>query len=403
MKKLIVFFLAVFASVSAMAQGGNTGDGGADGDYISLAKKIAGLEKKSENFNLFVNYTASYQQTLNPYSAAFRAKALRLEIKGSFGEHLSYRFRHRLNGSGAPSSEDNFAKATDMAMVGWRFNPKFEILGGKICQFWGGFEYDENPMYIYEYCDLLDRMDIFFGGVALVYHPVPSQEFVFNVTNTFSGKFADEFGANAKLALGGLNKPLVGTNYPFTYILNWNGSFLDGIVKTRWAVGSSSLAKGDGSAANSPGELRSYLAYLGQMLHLPTFQFYVDAYLNHEDLDRTRIASELFLPAGSNNYLQNVDYASFVAKANWQFAPKWNFIGKLMYETASTTDFKNFRRSLGYVACFEYYPMDDQDLCFFLAYIRKHRSFSAECGLPAALAVGVNRAELGIMYRIKAY
>ena len=137
------------------------------------------------------------------------------------------------------------------------------------------------------------------------------------------------------------------------------------------------------------------------MLHLPKFQFYVDAYLTHEDLDRTRIASELFCPAGS--YLLNVDYASFVAKANRQFAPKWNFIGKFMYETASTADFNNFRRSLGYVTCMEYYPMDDQDLCFFLAYIRKDRSFSQECGLPATLARPVNRAELGIMYRIKAY
>ena len=401
MKKLIVFCLAVFAAVSAMAQGGNTGDGGADGDYISLAKKIAGLEKKSENFNLFVNYTASYQQSINPYSAAFRAKALRLEIKGTFGEHISYRFRHRLNGSGVPRSEDNFASATDMAMVGWRFNDRFEILGGKICQYWGGFEYDENPMYIYEYCDLLDRMDIFFGGVAFVYHPIPSQEFVFNVTNTFNGKFEDDYGTNAVSAGG--NYRLKGLNYPFSLILNWNGSFLDGRFKTRWAAGSSALAKGTRTPGTDVilGEQYTYLVYLGQMLHLPRFQFYVDAYLNHEGLDRTRIASELLCPAGT--YLLNVDYASFVAKANWQFAPKWNFIGKLMYETASTTDYRNFRTSLGYVGCFEYYPVDDQDLCFFLAYVRKDRRLSAECGLPAALAAGVNRAELGIMYRIKAY
>ena len=137
------------------------------------------------------------------------------------------------------------------------------------------------------------------------------------------------------------------------------------------------------------------------MLHLPTFQFYLDAYFNHEDLDRTRIASDLFCTPGT--YLPNVDYASFVAKANWQFAPKWNFIGKVMYENASTEDFRNFRTSLGWVGCFEYYPMDDQDLCFFLAYIRKDRSFSQECGLPAALAGTMSRAELGIMYRIKAY
>ena len=401
MKKLLVFCLAVLAAVPAMAQGGNTGDGGADGDYISLAKKIAGLEKKSENFNLFVNYTAAYQQSLDPYNAAFRAKALRLEIKGKFGDHLSYRFRHRLNGSGAARSEDNFAAATDMAMVGWRFNDKFEIQGGKLCQYWGGFEYDENPMYIYEYCDLLDRMEIFFGGVAFVYNPWPSQEFVFNITNTFTGKFADEYVPAAKLVAGAENHPLTGLNYPFTYIFNWNGSFLDGILKTRWAVGSSSLAKGTGAAGSYPGELRTYLAYLGQMLHLPTFQFYLDTYFNHEDLDRTRIASDLFCTPGT--YLPNVDYASFVAKANWQFAPKWNFIGKVMYENASTEDFRNFRTSLGWVGCFEYYPMDDQDLCFFLAYIRKDRSFSQECGLPAALAGTMSRAELGIMYRIKAY
>lgn len=99
---------------------------------------------------------------------------MRFEIKGNLTDKIFYRQRHRLNRSNAAKGEDNFAKATDFMMVGYHLNDKLTFLGGKMGQIWGGYEYDENPMYIYQYSDLLDHMDIFHTGFVASYKPVPT-------------------------------------------------------------------------------------------------------------------------------------------------------------------------------------------------------------------------------------
>ena len=83
--------------MAAFAQGHNTGAGGCDGNYESLAARVLNLEKKTEGFNMYLNYAASYQMSEadGDWASAFRAKQLRLEFKGQFGEHLTYRLRHR--------------------------------------------------------------------------------------------------------------------------------------------------------------------------------------------------------------------------------------------------------------------------------------------------------------------
>lgn len=394
MKKLMLSAVAALVAVAAFAQGGNTGDGGYDGDYKSLAERLLKLEKKTDGFNLYLNYGASYQESISgkDISGAFRAKQLRLEIKGTFGNHLSYRFRHRLNKSNAAMSEENFAKATDIMLVGWRFNDKFAIQAGKMCQWWGGFEFDENPMYIYQYSDLLDNMDNFLAGVAFIYNPVPSQEFVVNITNAYSGTFANEYGAHAKTAAG---ESLSAAAHPLSYILNWNGSFLGGMLKTRWSAGT--YIQADKEAADGTKTLLTdKLVYLGQSLNFDKFQIYFDYMGNFEDLDRMRIATGTL----GGDYQTDVHYNSFITKANWQFAPGFNLMGKFMYETTSTPQMKDLRTALGYIGSLEYYPMKDQDLRFFLAYVGRSYKFSSALAMPA---YSTHRIELGLMYRIKCY
>ena len=400
MKRLMLSAVAAIAAVTASAQGGNTGYGGPDGDYKARAERILNLEKKTEGFNLYLNYAGSFQQTLDPLTSAFRAKQFRLEIKGQFGDHLTYRFRHRLNKSNAAMSEENFAKATDIMLLGWRFNDKFAIQAGKMCQWWGGFEFDENPMYIYQYSDLLDCMDNFLTGVAFIYNPIPSQEFVVNITNSYSGKFADEYGAGARIQ-GSLDQ-LTAADTPLCYILNWNGSFFGGIFKTRWSVGSYTQAHrlhADGDVVSGK-DLHDRLLYLGQSLNFKKFQVYFDYMGNYEQLDRMRIASDLLCESGT--YLDNVRYDSYVAKANWQFLPRFNLMGKFMYETAGRFGLDPFRVSKGYVASLEFYPQADQDLRFFLACAGKDWEFRGN-GNPASRGERFNRIELGFMYRIKCY
>ena len=398
-------FAALAMTMGANAQGNNIGMGGGDGDIQSIHERITKLEKKNDMFNLYFNYAASFQAEHNSLSdewgTKFANKQLRLEIKGNLTDKLYYRLRHRLNKATDAKGEDNFAKATDIMMVGYNFNDKLSISGGKMCQIWGGFEFDENPMYIYQYSDMVDNMDNFMAGVTLSYKPIPTQEIAVEISNAYNGKFADEYGDEAVVVNKDEAKALQKSKNPLTYIINWNGSFFDGKLNTRWAWGLQTQTKGK----------YSRMLTLGQQLNLPKFQWYFDYMGAFDDLDRLRIATNELrdklvdaVGAGIGNaYLGKVHYNSFITKANWQFAPSWNLMLKGMYETASVTkmeQFKNYRKSFGYMGSIEYYPAKQQDFRLFLAYVGRKFDYSTKCGLKD---YNTDRIELGFMYRIKAY
>ena len=398
-----MMFAALAMTMGANAQGNNIGMGGGDGDIQSIHERITKLEKKNDMFNLYFNYAASFQAEHNSLSdewgTKFANKQLRIEIKGNLTDKLYYRLRHRLNKATDAKGEDNFAKATDIMMVGYNFNDKLSISGGKMCQIWGGFEFDENPMYIYQYSDMVDYMDNFMAGVTVSYKPIPTQEIAVEISNSYNGKFADEYGDEAVVVNNDEAHALQKSKNPLTYIINWNGSFFDGKLNTRWAWGLQTQAKG---------KYRRMLT-LGQQLNLPKFQWYFDYMGAFDDLDRLKIATNELRDASvggdapGNVYLGKVHYNSFITKANWQFAPSWNLMLKGMYETASVTkmeQFKNYRKSFGYMGSIEYYPAKQQDFRLFLAYVGRKYDYSTKCGLKD---YNTDRIELGFMYRIKAY
>lgn len=398
-----MMFAALAMTMGANAQGNNIGMGGGDGDIQSIHERITKLEKKNDMFNLYFNYAASFQAEHNSLSdewgTKFANKQLRIEIKGNLTDKLYYRLRHRLNKATDAKGEDNFAKATDIMMVGYNFNDKLSISGGKMCQIWGGFEFDENPMYIYQYSDMVDYMDNFMAGVTVSYKPIPTQEIAVEISNSYNGKFADEYGDEAVVVNNDETHALQKSKNPLTYIINWNGSFFDGKLNTRWAWGLQTQAKGK----------YSRMLTLGQQLNLPKFQWYFDYMGAFDDLDRLKIATNELRDAlvdgdaPGNIYLGKVHYNSFITKANWQFAPSWNLMLKGMYETASVTkmeQFKNYRKSFGYMGSIEYYPAKQQDFRLFLAYVGRKYDYSTKCGLKD---YNTDRIELGFMYRIKAY
>lgn len=402
MKKSIMMTLALALSMGMAAQDEH-GYGTTD-NVKSLSEEVLKLQKHNDMFNVYVNYSFSYREEQDSrddeWAGAFKVKQLRLEIKGNLTDKLYYRFRHRLNKSHAVQSQDNFLKATDFMMVGYHATDKLSIEAGKMCQMWGGFEFDENVAYIYQFSDMVDNMDHFHSGVTVSYKPVESQELVLQVTNANNAKLEDEYGEGA-VAIegdGSTYRALEKANHPLTYILNWNGSFLDGKLKTRWSWGSQNIAKHKYS---------NYL-FLGQELCLPRVQWYVDYMGAWDGIDRLLIASRELGEAAATDvtgprYFSNVHYNSFVSKLNWQFAPQWNLMLKGMYETASVAKietYKNFRKSFGYFAAVEYYPVKSQDLRVMLSYIGRKFDYSDRCGLAD---YNTNRIELGFMCRLKLY
>ena len=400
MNKTLLTCALLTASLTASAQNGaNIGMGGSEGDYASLAEKVAKIEKKNDAFNVYFNYAASFKAERNSlvdeWHTGFANKQLRLEIKGNIGDHLFYRFRHRLNKTNEARSQDNFSKATDIMMAGWKFNDKWSVQAGKMCQIWGGFEFDENPMYIYQYSDMVDNMDNFMAGVVVSYKPVPTQEFAVEVSDANNDSFSKVYGAGAASQEENSVRPLTSSRNPLTYIANWNGSFADGMINTRWSWGIQTQAR----------HKYSRMLILGQQLKLDKFQWYVDYMGAWDALDRLGIAtSDLGLNGGGHNlYASDVHYNSFITKVNWQFAPHWNLMLKGMYETASVSKLergKNYRKSFGYMSSVEYYPLKDQDFRVFLAYVGRKYDFSEKSGLKD---YNTNRIELGFMYRIKAF
>ena len=400
-RKTLLCCCLLALSVSMNAQD-NHGYGGDDGHFKSLAEEVTKLKKSNDMFNVYLNTAASaHVETDNEHewSTGFKNKHLRLEIKGNLTDKLYYRFCYRMTNSNVARSEDNFARSTDVVMIGYRFSDKFSVEAGKIFQPFGGYEVDENPIYIYEYSDLTGGLECYLGGVVVNCKPIPTQEFVVGVTNSHNDKFADVYGDNS-LAIEGdgtQNRILEKTRIPLGYSLGWNGSFLNNRLLTRWSWGI------EGEARHK----YSRMLILGQKLNLDRLQWYLDYMYQNDGLDRFGLASrevrDFFPAVGGEVWMSDVHYTSFITKLNWQFAPQWNLMLKGMYETASVTKvdrFKDFRKSYGYVGSVEYYPVKSQDFRVFLAYVGRKVTYKDGVGLDK---YNTNRIELGFKYRIKAY
>ena len=407
MKKRLLEGLMLMAALGVQAQGNNTGMGGEEDKYESLAERVLNIEKKSDMFNVYFNYTAAAQESdeNGSWQSRIAAKELRFEIAGRLTDRISYRFRHRLNKSNAAQKMDNFAKATDLMLVNYKLNDKLELTGGKVCQNWGGFEYDENPMFIYQYSDFGNYMEIFFGGAHVTYKPIPTQEFVLQVTHTDNGTTEDYYGCQPVAIEKGNAEVLEQSRNPFTYIFNWNGNFANNLIQTRWSAGVQTLARGK----------YAKVMMLGQQLTLPHLQWYFDYMERWDDVDRYGFASKELHPemmdlmpvtGDADNigyYFTDFHLRSLVTKARWSFAPKWKLMLKGMYEVADVRNidmFNNYRTALGYFGSLEYYPVKSQDFRIYLAYLGRHYDYSKRCGLKDR---STSRIELGMMYRIKCF
>jgi len=334
------------------------------------------LRKK---FNMYFNFQTSLDAERigeNDLTTKFQARQLRLEVRGDLTERIFYRFRHRLNKLNAAVSLDNLATATDMMYAGFRLNEKWSATVGKMCQAWGGYEFDLNPMNIYEYSDFLQNMDNFMLGAMITYAPNPNHEFNLQITDVRNSNFADLY-ATATATIKESNTPLA-------YIFNWNGNLLDGLVQTRWGAGLQSEADGYTNA----------LVMLGTKLNLPKFQVFLDYMMANDQLDRLNYTP--LSNNGSATPVKDAKYNSFVLKAEYQPAPEWNIFAQGLYETANSSLANNEFKGIGYFAGVEYLPFKEQDLRFFLAYIGRSRDTNS-------VKVDTNRVSVGMMYRIKAF
>ena len=385
MKKLFTLLLVAFCVIGVNAQ------------EKSLYEQISGVKKKTDKFNLYMNMNGSFDamfDTVGFDQGKFNMRQLRIEAKGNVNEWLSYRWRQRLNRpNNGGDMIDNLPTSIDIAGIGVKLGDNFSLFAGKQCAAYGGFEFDANPIEIYEYSDMIEYMSNFMTGINIGYDFLGSQQLNFQVLNSLNGPFTDMYHFTPELMK---TLKLENTKLPLVYTLNWNGNF-GNIFKTRWSASLMSQAK----------DKNLYYYVLGNELTLGNFNIYFDFMLSNDDIDRGGIITDMIgYEDGHNVY--NTSYMSLVTKLNYRFAEKWNVFVKGMYETASVTketetiEKGKYRTSFGYIGGLEYYPMES-NLHFFLTYVGRTYKYEARAtnfNPEDNQDHSTNRVSLGFIYQL---
>lgn len=390
-RKLLIAGLTAFAVTPIFAQ--DLGFQSSNVDEKSIFERVTKLEKKVDWFNLYLNMQGSFNMDLNGgelNEAAFRMDQLRLEMRGNVTDKIYYRYRQRLNRNSEPLELDNMPYAIDYAAVGFHVTDKFSIFAGKQSTMFGGFEFDLNPIEVYQYCDLIDNMNNFMTGVDFAYWVNPEHEFRFQVLNSRNGSFKRLYGV--------VPPGVEMTKAPLGYTLNWNGNFWDNMVKTRWSASIFHEAKKE----------NWYYYALGTQLNLNKFSGFFDFMYSNEDIDRTGIISTIASDNDLTVRALNACYMSLVLNLNYRILPKWNVFFKGSYETANIQKTNqvfekgNYRTSWGYFAGLEYYPMEE-NLHFFATYIGRSYKYTNKARELGAMNNSPQRVEVGFIYQLPVF
>ena len=360
----------------------------------SLFERVSKIEKKQEWFNLYLNMHGSFDTKFNYggekgfNQGAFNMRQFRIEATGKVNDWLWYRWRQRLNrGNDGNDMIDNLPTSIDYAAIGVRFNKHWSLFAGKQGVAYGGFEYDANPIEIYQYSEMIEGMSNFMTGVTLTYDFNPNQQLAFQILDSRNGSQESTYGVN-----------LEKSRLPLVYTLNWNANMCNNKWQTRY---SASVME------EVHGKYMYYLA-LGNLFNFSgKCNMYIDVMSSFEQLDRksviTNITGGKDVYNGHNAF--NTMYNSVVAKVNYRFLPKWNLFVKGMYDMASVVKSKgeltagNYRTTVSYIGGVEYYPMDS-NLHFFLAFVGQSHLFTDRAKSYGNSNYNTQRASVGMIYKL---
>ena len=182
MKRLTVAWLSAFLlSGSALTSYAQTNSPipERDSSSVSLFEYATKIPKRNKVFNLDLEMHAGFNADFfsgKLDEAAFRFRGVKIDVTGEVNDRLFYWYRQTLNGGYEGQALENLNESIEYAYIGYKLNERFTLTAGKQDVFYGGFEYDENPLLIYEYSDMNEYSLCYLTGIGLGYQPNESQE-----------------------------------------------------------------------------------------------------------------------------------------------------------------------------------------------------------------------------------
>jgi len=209
-------------------------------DTTNTYKSLIPIKKQNllKNIDILANMSFNYRiDFLNGelQKARFTFEQFRLEIKGYVTKKIYFRFRHRYTSDFKPTSIDKIIKGVDMAYLRFDVGKRWQLSIGKMFADWGGYEFDANPIDIYQYTDINEYTDLFLSGIGAYVQLTKNHGLSFQLLNTRTATFVELYDTipdiqESKAPLGG--------------VINWRGSFWGGKIRTLWSYSLFAEAKG---------------------------------------------------------------------------------------------------------------------------------------------------------------
>lgn len=335
---------------------------------LITANKVDLLNNVDVIFNTQVGFNSYF--TDGDYTGSkFEVDQFRFEIKGKvYKDKVFFRFRNRYTKSTEVQSTDNLSSAIDLAFIGYNLSERTSIAIGKMTANWGGYEFDMNPIDIYQYNDIVDNSDNFLTGVQFNWKASASHTLSAQILNSRTKSF-DELYQNVP--------DVVEAKFPAALVGNWNGSFADGKFKTIYSFSVFQEATKNGKPVNM------YYTALGNQFRTKKWLFQYDFKWSSEDLDRTGIVSSIIPNTLLNHAAENVYYIEHWLRMVYSLNEQWKISAIGMVSSAYWKDIPNdvanstkVRTAWGIIPTVEFYPIKNYNLKFFATYVGRYYHYS---------------------------
>lgn len=294
----------------------------------------------------------------------FRMRQAAIGIYGKVHERVSFSFRNRYNREAQIQSLDMLGGNVELANIDLELHPNHHLILGKMVAFFGGYEYEYNPIEVLEYNDIQDNLLSYVTGVGYKYKMSDQHTFGFQALNSRTQRYADIYEGNVT---ENISEP----KWPLALVANWNGNFWDGKFQTIYSYSRFRIAKGHGTTNSIT---------LGNKFESGKFSIMYDFNYDHEQLDSKGIVTNIL---NEETIATDVKYIEHWIRSEYQFSPKIrglitlmtsNAYGKNVYASSSGQD--HLRTSYGYIPTLYYQPFQKLDLKLYVAYIGRHYHYS---------------------------
>lgn len=294
----------------------------------------------------------------------FRNNYVALGIQGEIIDKLSFQFRQRFNKSGEVQSLEMLNESVEVAYIDLGILPKTNLQFGKMAAYFGGYEYELDPVGVLEYNDIANNLLNYVTGIGLTREINDRHSVGLQILNSRTMRFDDLYEGNVEF---NVKEP----KWPVALVLNWRGNFMDGKFETIYSLSSFRVAKKQGTiiALTLGNQYKT-----GKLTLMYDFNYYF------EQLDTKGMLTNTIQ---SETIAEDATYTEHWLRAEYNLTPKIDLLMTVMLSNtygqninSENSGLDYVRTSYGVVPTVYYKPFKEVDLKLYFAYIGRSYHYS---------------------------